>query len=140
MRIAVMTGAIAGVVALVAPAAAGTTSQVTSFGSNPGALKMWKFVPTTPAASPALVVAMHGCSQNYSAAEKQGWSTLAEEHGFYVVYPEQAAANNPVTCFNWAGEYGNPANLVRGEGENLSIKQMVDKMVADHGVDPDKVF
>ncbi len=36
--------------------------------------------------------------------------------GFTVVYPEQQTANNPAQCFNWAGEYGIPDNLVRGQG------------------------
>jgi poly(hydroxyalkanoate) depolymerase family esterase len=128
------------VASLAAPAAAGTTSQVTSFGSNPGALGMWKFVPTTPAASPALIVVMHGCTQDHAGIANSGWSVLAEQHGFYVVYPEQSTSNNPVRCFNWAGEYGDETNLRRGEGENLSIKQMVDKMIADHGVDPNQVY
>jgi poly(hydroxyalkanoate) depolymerase family esterase len=126
--------------AAAAPAAAGTTSQVASFGSNPGALAMWKFVPTTPSAMPGLIVVMHGCTQDHVGIANSGWNALADQHGFYVVYPEQSTSNNPVRCFNWAGEYGDPANLVRGQGENQSIKQMVDKMVTDHGIDPDKVF
>ena len=57
-----------------------------------------------------------------------------------VAFFEQRTANNPIRCFNWGGEYGNPDNLTRGKGENLSIKEMVDKALADHGGDPKRVF
>lgn len=121
-------------------AAAGTLEQVPSFGSNPGALTMWRYLPTTPAPHAPLVVFMHGCSQTHSDAALTGWTQLADQYGFYVVFPEQQTANNPIRCFNWAGEYGDPANLVRGQGENLSVKQMVDKMIADRDIDPARVF
>jgi len=132
--------AVATVVVLAAPARAGVMKQVPSFGSNPGALAMWRYEPDTPAASPAVVVVMHGCTQDHTAAAATGWNTLADAHGFYVIYPEQSTSNNPLRCFNWAGEYGDTANLVRGQGENLSIKQMVDKAIADNGVDPARVY
>ena len=40
----------------------------------------------------------------------------------------------------WAGEYGDTANLVRGQGENQSIVSMVDSALAAHGGDPAKVY
>src|SRR3569623_1026828 len=49
-------------------------------------------------------------------------------------------ANNPVECFNRAGNYGNPADLTRGQGENESIIQMVDYEVAHHSVDTTRVY
>jgi poly(hydroxyalkanoate) depolymerase family esterase len=50
--------------------------------------------------------------------------------------PEQQRSNNPNGCFNWfqAGD------TERGRGEALSIRQMVGKMVSDHGIDPTRVF
>jgi poly(hydroxyalkanoate) depolymerase family esterase len=124
----------------VAPAAAGTLEQVTSFGTNPGALSMWRYRPTTPQANAPLVLFLHGCSQTHSDAALVGWTQLADQYGFYVVFPEQSTDNNPIRCFNWAGEYGDPANLVRGQGENLSLKQMVDKMRADHNIDASRIY
>ena len=35
--------------------------EVRGFGSNPGALRMFKYVPARP--EPALVVVLHGCTQ-----------------------------------------------------------------------------
>lgn len=128
------------IVALAGTAAAGTLEQVTGFGSNPGALAMWRYRPTTPAANAPLVVFMHGCSQSHTDAAAVGWTQLADQYGFYVVFPEQVTANNPIKCFNWAGEYGDVANLTRGQGENLSVKQMVDKMKADFAIDAARVY
>jgi len=132
---------LSGLVVLLAPAAAGAQLvQVPSFGSNPGALDMYEYVPDGMPADAPLVVLLHGCSQQASGMIPSGFLDLADEYHFYLVLPQQRSANNPVNCFNWAGEYGDPANLVRGKGENMSIKQMIDKMEADHSIDPAHVY
>ncbi|CAN5904556.1 hypothetical protein BH11MYX3_BH11MYX3_26660 [soil metagenome] len=115
-------------------------TSVTGFGSNPGGLAMFEYAPAGLAAGRPIVVVLHGCTQTAAAMESAGWNQLADELKFTVVYPEQQTANNPVRCFNWAGEYGDTANLVRGQGENLSVIQMVDKAIALHGGDASKVF
>jgi poly(hydroxyalkanoate) depolymerase family esterase len=121
--------------------------QVTSFGSNPAGLRMWKYVPANVPPNAPLVLALHACSQQAADYVNAGWNGIADKYGFYVVYPEQTTTNNALTCFNWAGSNTNPltgendpANLTRGEGENLSIKQMVDKMKADYSIDASRVF
>ncbi|WP_225409655.1 extracellular catalytic domain type 1 short-chain-length polyhydroxyalkanoate depolymerase [Stigmatella hybrida] len=111
-------------------------TQVTGFGSNPGNLKMWKHVPANMPANAPLVVAMHGCTQTANAYTQAGWNALAEHLKFYVVYPEQSSSNNQTSCFNWF----EPGDTARGQGEALSIKQMVDKMKADHAIDGGRVF
>ena len=60
-------------------------TQVTSFGSNPGALKMWKYVPAGVPANAPLVVAMHGCTQTADAYTGAGWNALADQLKCYVV-------------------------------------------------------
>ena len=96
--------------------------QVSSFGSNPGNLNMYMYAPSNPSTNAAVVVAMHGCTQNGPQyASETGWSDLAEEYGFYVIYPEQKSANNQNACFNWF----EPGDLSRGSGEALSIRNMV---------------
>ena len=115
-------------------------TEVTSFGTNPGALKMFVHVPPSLPAGAPMVLVLHGCTQGAADMATTGWSELADQAGFLVVYPEQEIANNPARCFNWAGEYGDPSDLQRGKGENLSIKQMVDQAVVDHGSDPKRVF
>lgn len=115
-------------------------TAVTGFGTNPGALAMYEYVPAALPAGRPIVVVLHGCTQTAASMESAGWNQLADQYKFTVVYPEQQTANNPVRCFNWAGEYGDTANLVRGQGENASIIQMIDKALASHGGDASKVF
>lgn len=121
-------------------AVTGAMAQVSGFGTNPGALLMYEYVPAGLPASAPLVVVLHGCTQGAADMVAAGWNELADEYGFAVVYAEQATANNPLRCFNWAGEYGDPANMTRGQGENQSIKEMVDYMIANRGVDGSRVY
>jgi poly(hydroxyalkanoate) depolymerase family esterase len=110
-------------------------TEVTGFGSNPGALRMFKYVPVDP--QPALVVVLHGCTQTAASYDfGAGWSTLADRHGFMLLLPEQQRTNNAKNCFNWflAGD------IERGRGEAMSICQMVEKMIVDHGIDRRRVF
>ena len=112
-------------------------TELTAFGSNPGALRMFTYVPKEPSASPALVVVLHGCTQSAAAYDLgAGWSTLAERYGFILLLPEQTQANNPKTCFNWFL----PGDTTRGRGEALSIRQMIEKTIGAHSVDRSKVF
>ena len=110
---------------------------VPAFGTNPGDLRMLVHAPAALHSAPALVVALHGCGQ--SAAEfaaGTGWSTLADRYGFVVVYPEQASANNPNSCFSWF----QPGDISRHGGEARSIQEMVEHVIQAHGVDRRKIF
>lgn len=123
--------------------AVSTLEQVTSFGSNPGNLQMFRYVPTTMPAHAPLVVMLHGCTQTASEFSAVGIDALADQFGFYLVYAQQQSANNPEECFDWFGQYNNPsdkANITRGQGENESIKEMVDQMKADFSVDASRVY
>jgi poly(hydroxyalkanoate) depolymerase family esterase len=114
-----------------------TLTQVTSFGSNPGNLKMFKYVPAGLATGAPLVVAMHGCTESASVYSTQTeWGNLADRFHFAVVFPEQQTANNSSSCFNWF----QTGDISRDQGEALSIKQMVDNMKSMHGSDPARVF
>ena len=130
----------AAAVMLAASTATAALTPVSSFGSNPGNLAMYEYVPAGLPAGRPLVLVLHGCSQTAASMEAAGWNKLADQFKFTVVYPEQNTANNPVRCFNWAGEYGDTANLVRGQGENASVISMIDKAIAAHGSDPAKVY
>lgn len=112
-------------------------ATTTGFGTNPGSLGMRTYVPARRAPSPALVVVLHGCTQDAAGYDRgAGWSVLADRYGFVLLYPEQSRANNPNGCFNWF----QAADIRRGSGEALSIRQMIDRAVTDHGVDPGRVF
>lgn len=124
--------------ALAPPAAlAATLTEVTGFGSNPGNLKMFKYVPDSMPANAPVVVAMHGCSQSAAAYDAEpGWTKYADQWKFALVLPQQQSSNNGATCFNWF----EPGDTTRGQGEALSIKQMVDKMASDHATDTTRVY
>ncbi len=112
-------------------------NEVTGFGSNPGNLRMFKYVPAGLPANAPMVVAMHGCAQSASSYDDEsGWRLLAERWRFALLLPQQQSANNSSACFNWF-ESGDTA---RGQGEALSIKQMVDRMIADHAVAPSRIY
>ncbi len=107
------------------------------FGSNPGNLRMFMHRPPSLADNPALVVVLHGCTQTAAGYDLgAGWSTLADCYGFVLLFPQQRRANNPNGCFNWF----QPAHSQRDRGEALSIRQMIEKSISDHGIERSRVF
>lgn len=116
--------------------AAGLT-QVTGFGTNPGNLSMFTYAPDSLPADAPLVVALHGCTQSANDYyTHSGWPKFADLYGFALVLPQTSSANNANSCFNWF----EPGDSGRGQGEALSIKQMVDKAVALYGGDTRRVY
>jgi poly(hydroxyalkanoate) depolymerase family esterase len=110
--------------------------EVRDFGPNPGSLRMFAFVPETMQQR-ALVVVLHGCGQSAAGYDHgAGWSTLAQQYGFALLIPEQQFMNNANGCFNWF----NPEDVTRDRGEVASIRQMIARMVEDHGIDPRRIF
>jgi len=115
----------------------GQITPVSSFGTNPGGLNMYIYVPTGISGPAPLVVALHGCTESASVyAQQTGWNKLADLHKFYVVYPEQTSTNNSSLCFNWF----DTTQADRNVGEALSIKQMVDYMKAHYSIDASQVY
>lgn len=111
--------------------------EVTGFGSNPGNLRMFKYVPNGLPANAPLVVALHGCSQSAASYDAEtGWQLFAARWQFALLLPQQQSANNASGCFNWFES----VDTTRGQGETLSIKQMVDRMIADHGIAASRVY
>ncbi len=113
----------------------GRLSQLVDFGTNPGALSGWTYVPDGAGDMP-LVVVLHGCTQNAAGYDRgSGWSALAERFGFAVLLPEQSRSNNPNGCFNWFSA----EDTTRDKGEVASIRQMIAKMVSDNAIDPARI-
>ena len=112
-------------------------TETANFGPNPGALRMFSHLPTPLPDQCPLLVVLHGCTQSAAGYDLgAGWSTLADRFGFALLLPEQQRSNNPNGCFNWFQS----GDIERGNGEAASIRQMVAKMVSDHGIDPARVF
>jgi feruloyl esterase len=113
--------------------------RVKKFGRNKGHLKMYMHKPAgiDPKTPAPLVVVLHGCLQCAGSVSAQtGWNTLADQHGFYVLYPQQRATNNPMKCFKWYKR----RNIYKGRGENLSIINMIGYMKTNYKIDSSKVF
>lgn len=122
---------------LCAGVASSQLREVQHFGPNPGNLQMFKYLPahrTTPA---PLVIALHGCGQTASEyGQASGWMELAQQYGFVLLLPQQRRRNNITRCFNWY----RTADVQRGQGEALSIRQMIRNMVIEHDIDSGRIF
>jgi poly(hydroxyalkanoate) depolymerase family esterase len=112
--------------------------EVTNFGNNPGNMRMHIYVPDVRAATPAIVVAMHGCGGSgpgfFSSSQ---FASLADQYGFIVIYPtatQQAGFGN---CFdNWS----EASKRHDGGSDPVSIVSMVGYAARQHGGDLNRVY
>ena len=119
------------------PATSSRLVEWTGFGGNPGALEARIFIPADLAPGSALVVALHGCTQDAAAYDHgTGWSVLAQQEGFALLLPQQTRANNANLCFNWF----DAADIGRTGGEAESIANMVGALIDTHHLDRARVF
>jgi poly(hydroxyalkanoate) depolymerase family esterase len=106
-------------------------------GDNPGNLVARCYVPAGIRGPAPLVVVLHGCTQDAAVYNHgSGWSTLADRHGFILLFPEQQRANNPMLCFNWFSG----GDTRRGMGEAASIRSMIEAMTTAHEIDKERIF
>jgi poly(hydroxyalkanoate) depolymerase family esterase len=111
--------------------------KLRAIGRNPGELTGWYQVRKTGEDPLALVVVLHGCTQTAAGYDQgSGWSKLAADYGFAVLFPEQSHGNNANLCFNWF----QPEDISRGKGEVQSVREMIGSMITDHNVDPKRIF
>jgi len=90
------------------------------FGGNPGELSASYMTPSKSVKS--LVVLLHGCVQKgETLARQSGFVTLAQQHNFTLLIPQQSNKNNVKSCFNWFSEQ----DISKDQGEVLSIKNMI---------------
>jgi poly(hydroxyalkanoate) depolymerase family esterase len=121
---------------LAAPSAqAASLTEVTDFGSNPGNLRMYEYVPASAGAHPPVLVAVHYCTGTgpgfHSGTE---FASLADRYGFIVVYPD---ANVSGQCF----DVSSPQALKHDGGSDpTSIASMVRNVVQRHGADAGRVY
>jgi poly(hydroxyalkanoate) depolymerase family esterase len=84
-----------------------------------------------------LVVMLHGCTQNPDDfAAGTGMNEHAAGQGFFVLYPAQSHAANPQRCWNWFKHN----HQQRGSGEPALLAGMTQAVMAQHGIDPRRVY
>ncbi|HEY0856266.1 MAG TPA: PHB depolymerase family esterase [Albitalea sp.] len=109
-----------------------------SFANGAGTRPYKLFVPASRLAGPApLVVMLHGCKQNpddFAAGTRM--NELAQQQGWFVLYPGQQKSANQMGCWNWFQE----ADQQRGRGEPSIIADMTREIVATHAIDANRVF
>ncbi|MBO9102391.1 MULTISPECIES: extracellular catalytic domain type 1 short-chain-length polyhydroxyalkanoate depolymerase [unclassified Rhizobium] len=112
-------------------------SELTDFGSNPGELSGYFYLPEVISSSTPLVVVLHGCAQTADDYDHgTGWSQIAKRAGFALVFAEQPASNNALQCINWF----NSDDIARAGGEAESIAQMTETLVIRHGLNKERVY
>lgn len=107
------------------------------FGPNRGALEAKIHIPKSFMPRAPLVVVLHGCTQTASVYDHgSGWSRLADDYGFAVLFPQQTPSNNANTCFNWFL----PGDIRRDQGEAFSIRQMIETVTSRYDIDRSRIF
>lgn len=112
-----------------------------TFSNDAGTRSYKLYVPAGHAASRharvPLIVMLHGCTQTADDfAIGTQMNSLADEQGFLVVYPEQAANANGSHCWNWF----RAEDQLRDAGEPSLIAGITREVAAAHGVDPGRIF
>lgn len=94
-------------------------------------------VPGTVGVAPPLLVMLHGCTQDAEdLAAGTRMNLVAGEHGFVVVYPEQAANANPSRCWNWFSRQ----HQQRGRGEPSIIADITREVAGSYDIDPRRIY
>ena len=120
------------------PAHAVTLTEYTGFGSNPGNLRMFTYVPAGYPANGPLVVVAPGCAMTaQTIADTSGWPKIADTYKIALIFPQTSTANEPTGgCFRtWQ-----PAHQARDAGEPLSVKQMIDYLRTLHSISTNKIY
>jgi len=114
-----------------------TQTPISNFGTNPGNINAYQYVPASMPANAPLVLVLHGCTQTAASySTETQWNILADNQKFYVAYGEQTSANDPLECF----DYYLTSDNSRGQGQALSLKQIVDYMKSNYSIDSTRVF
>jgi poly(hydroxyalkanoate) depolymerase family esterase len=109
-----------------------------SFSSSEGTRSYKLYIPTVRNGGPRpLIIMLHGCMQSaddFAAGTRMNF--VAEEHGCFVVYPEQPQAANASKCWNWFRR----GDQARGIGEPSLIAGITRQVVGEHDIDQARIY
>lgn len=112
-----------------------------SFTNHAGTRTYKLYIPTSYSVESSepvpIVVMLHGCTQSpddFAAGTRM--NALAEQRGFLVIYPGQAAKANGSRCWNWF----RPEDQSRESGEPSLIAGITREVVSTYRVDDRRIF
>jgi poly(hydroxyalkanoate) depolymerase family esterase len=109
-----------------------------SYGNEAGTRPYKLYIPTRYASEPLpLIVMLHGCTQtadDFAAGTRM--NALAEERGWFVLYPAQTPRANRSRCWNWFKH----AHQRRGKGEPAILAGMTRECMSRYAIDPRRVY
>jgi len=109
-----------------------------SFSNHAGTRPYKLYVPKRYAGEPRpLIVMLHGCTQtpdDFAAGTRM--NALAEERGYFVLYPAQTRAANRSRCWNWFKR----ADQRRDKGEPAILAGMTRECIQRYAIDPRRVY
>ncbi|MFN0194846.1 MAG: alpha/beta hydrolase family esterase [Aestuariivirga sp.] len=116
----------------------GAQFRARSFACPAGHRDYKLYIPSARGkANRSLLVMLHGCTQNPDDfAVGTRMNAVAESHGMLVAYPAQSKSANASGCWNWF----RPNDQRRGVGEPSIIAGITQEIIAEHNIDPDRVF
>ena len=99
--------------------------------------KLWVSSGYQKGKSVPLLLMLHGCTQKAEdLAAMSGMNELADRNNFLVAYPEQAAAANPLKCWNWF----DPKHQSRDAGEPSLIAAVVSDVRSLYSINSERVY
>ena len=112
-----------------------------SFANHAGTRNYMLYVPAsyaTESSEPVpMIVMLHGCTQSpadFAAGTRM--NALADQHGFLVIYPAQAANANGSRCWNWF----RPEDQIRDSGEPSLIAGITREVASAYRIDARRIF
>jgi acetylxylan esterase len=118
-----------------AAAAAGQLREVTNFGPNPGGLRMFRYVPPSVSARPAILVVLHFCGgSGPTMFNNTQFANLADQFGYVVIYPSVTRSS---LCF----DVNSTQSLTHNGGSDpVGIVSMVRFVEQSNHGDANRVF
>ena len=121
-----------------APLRDGAAFRQEIFKCDAGSRAYRLYVPATASKGvTGIVMMLHGCTQTAEDfAAGTNMNTLAEDHGFVVVYPQQSRGENAQSCWNWFRR----GDQRRGRGEPAILAGLAQQLMKDFGVSREACF